>query len=50
MVDIIQVIRSKHNYLIRDLSINASFFYKNLFARELNTYTAEPESIKIAPV
>jgi hypothetical protein len=26
------------------------FFYKNLFARELNTYTAEPESTKIAPV
>jgi hypothetical protein len=26
------------------------FFYIFLFARELNTYTADPESTKIAPV
>jgi hypothetical protein len=26
------------------------FFYKNLFARDLNTYTSVPESTKIVPV
>jgi hypothetical protein len=32
------------------LAYKRILFYKHLFARELNTYTAEPESTKIAPV
>jgi hypothetical protein len=34
----------------REPAWKAILFYKSLFVRELNTYTAEPESTKIAPV